>query len=147
MAPKQVSQSEKKETKTLPGSGGPQSHGSKSLWPLGTILQLLKSAQGVPVAAKIRLGDAKYVKKKGKFKLVRPGTVITRSIRSLRVIKAFQNLTRHANTENKTKISKGTRPQMKDIFEQKAKQSPIIPLQGKVLEENSKLRLRSGKNY
>ena len=65
----------------------------------------------------------------------------------MRVIKAFQNLTRHANTENKTKISKGTRPQMKDIFEQKAKQSPIIPLQGKVLEENSKLRLRSGKNY
>ena len=148
LAPKQVSQQDKKETKTLPGSGGPQSHGSKSLWPLGTVIQLLKSAQGVPVAAKIRLGDAKYVKRKGKFKFVRPGTIVTRSIRSLRIIKAFQNLTRNTETENKIKVSKGTkRPQMKNIFEQTAKQSPIIPLHEKVLEENSKLKLRSGKNY
>ena len=147
LAPKQVSQKEKKETKSLPGSGGPQSHGSKSLWPLGTVVQLLKSAQGVPVAAKIRLGDAKYVKKKGKFKLVRPGTVVTRSIRSLRIIKAFQNLTRNTDTEDKTKKSKDAKSQMKNIFGQNDKQSPIIPLQEKVLEENSKLKLRSGKNY
>ena len=79
---------------------------------------------------------------------MRPGTIVTRSIRSLRIIKAFQNLTRNTETEDKIKVSKGTkRPQMKNIFEQTAKQSPIIPLHEKVLEENSKLKLRSGKNY
>ena len=145
LAPKQLSDKERKESKTLTGSGGPQSYASKSLWPVGRIEKLMKSAKGVNVAAQIRLGDATYTKgKAGKFKLLRPGTVITRSVRSLRIVKALKNLTSYIPLKD-SKGKEIEKIQMTDIYPQNAKQSPIIPLAGKVLEENPTLKLRSGR--
>ena len=141
LCPKQVSEKDKKQNKTLTGSAGTQTYSSKSLWPVGRIQKLIKSGKGINIAAEIRLGDGVYAKKGGKLKLVKPGTLVVRSIRSLRIVKALQNLTKTQTQNENEKLP------MTDIHPPNSKQAPIVELKGKVLEENPSLKLRSGKTY